>query len=61
MHPTEVTRMLDKLAREGLAAPLDELNLLELDQEIADCHLRPELGKTWVETKHELNALRKRQ
>jgi len=53
--------MLDKLAREGLAAPLDELNLLELDQEIADCHLRPELGKTWVETKHELNALRKRQ
>lgn len=61
MHPTEVTRMLDKLARERLAPPLDEVNLLELDQEIADCRLRLELGKTWEETRHELNTLRKRQ
>jgi hypothetical protein len=58
MYPTEVTRMLDKLEKEGRFPPLDEVNLSELDKEIADCCLHPEQGKTWEETKQELNALR---
>lgn len=61
MYPTEVTLLLDKLASEGLAPPLDEVFLWELNKEIADCRLHPEQGKTWEETELELNALRNRR
>ena len=58
MHPTEVKLLLEKLENEGLAPSLDELNEWELDNEMADCRLHPEQGRTWEETKLELNALR---
>lgn len=77
MQPTVASLGLDKLAVEdrvrlmhelyetipskGDCFELSEEDLLELDQEVADCRLYPEQGKSWEETKQELNALRIRR
>ena len=77
MQPTVASLGLDKLTVEDRVRLIHELydsiptkadcfelseqEMLELDQEIADCRLHPEKGKTWEETKRELNALRVRR
>jgi len=77
MHPTVVTLGLDKLTIEDRVRLIHELyesiptkgdcfditdqDRQELDQEVADCRLHPEEGKSWEETKKELNALRGRR
>jgi putative addiction module component (TIGR02574 family) len=77
MQPTVASLGLDKLTVEDRVRLMHELyesipnkadcfelseeDKLELDQEIADCRLHPEQGKSWEETKRELNALRARR
>lgn len=67
MQPTVASLGLDKLTVEdcvrlmhelyetipskGDCFELSEKDMLELDQEVADCRLHPEQGKSWEETK----------